>query len=219
MSSIPDSRSFTLSTYDITQQVIVNKTYVPAGWSNTVGTASPRLTKVVWKNIDLRRLLGDMFYSYRQFNLVTRTLMVGNTDNIGSEDAANLYEDRSWVIMMGPGDQGTFHWTHNYHLSTSIPNTMMPIATWSTVTTGASEGFTAYFPDGIFAATFDTQGSYMIDIAIHILRASDLNYLIMNNDTTTLTNATSPTALPNWQMMFDIVPVLSSKIDKSNVRT
>lgn len=218
MSSIPDSRSFALNTYDITQQVISNVTYVPAGWSNTVGTASPRMTKVVWKNIDLRRLLGDMFYTYRQFNLVTRTLTVGNCDNIGSQATDQLYDDRNWVVMMSGDANPTFHWTHNYHLSSTIPNTMMPVATYSTVNVGASEGFTQFYSDN-FAASFDTQGSYIIDIAIHILRASDLNYLVMNNDTTTLINATSPTSLPNWQMMFDIVPVLSSKIDKSNLRT
>ena len=203
------TRTLTLHTYAITQQKLNGMSYKP-GYSSPAGFANDRVTDVTWTNISLRRLLDDaLYYKYRRFNLVLRQFATDAARYLGSmdNDLDEQYNDRSIAICMtGPT------WAHNWSIEAGTTTAEAELGYFIVpyLTNAPDEAVCQYFSTNSIR-TFTLDGLETIDINLKLRRTCDGQLPIMGAD-----NTNFPTNYPNWTAVFEIYPVLDSKIDENN---
>lgn len=71
-----ETSALTLRTFDINSAANNSVTTVNVPIDNNVGTITANGQVMIWKNVNLRMLLGDMYEKYDKFNIVLTSLMV-----------------------------------------------------------------------------------------------------------------------------------------------
>jgi hypothetical protein len=219
MSVFAEVRQLLLDTKDIGWHVppanIIQTTYYANPFVNpNMGVVNNRLTEAVWQNIDLVEVLGEeMWNTYDKFNISIRSFTVNNVADLGPMVVStDMFNDRSLYIGM------TMPWVNNYNIAKKCTERECIVAAYSSTNTGASEGFTQYYNDNAVVFTFGKREGRKIDIRVRLIRTVDGNTLGFNWPTQNTSGASpaQPTNLVHWSLLFDIHPVLSSRVSKKN---
>ncbi len=211
MSAFAEVRQLVLDTRDIgwhTSSPNQTTYYADPYLNPNVGFVNNRLTDATWTRVDLLELLGEeMWNTYDKFNLGVRSFTINNCADLGVSSGADMYNDRSLYIGM------TMPWVNNYNVALKRTSPEAIIAAYSSTNTSASEGFTQYYNDNAVVFTFGKHQGRYIDIRVRMIRTNDGNTLGYNWPTTN----TTPTNLVHWSVLFDITPVLASRVSKKNI--
>ena len=220
MSAFGEVRQLALDTKDIGWHTAspIQTTYYANPYINpNVGFVNNRLTEATWTRVDLLELLGEeMWNTYDKFNIGLRSFTINNVADLGTmstvPNSENIYNDRSLYIGM------TMPWVNNYIVGKKRTDPEAIIAAYSSTNTSASEGFTQYYNDNAIVFTFGKHQGRCIDIKVRLIRTNDGNTLGYNwptQDTLGFSPA-QPTNLVHWSLLFDITPVLASRVSKKN---
>lgn len=207
------TRTLTLHTYAITQRPIDGYSAPEPNnpYRSASGYANDKLTSVTWTGVSLRRVLDDvLYYKYKRFNLVLRQFATDACGAIGKfTDPNETLNERSLSInVTGP------NWAHNYVVAN---RTTSATARFASIVvpydpTHSDESVCEYF-DSNAMRTFTVDGLETIDITVSILRTVDNQPPLLSGVADAL-----PATYPNWVCVFDIYPVLDSKIDENNAQ-
>jgi hypothetical protein len=112
------------------------------GSTNSVGIANSTNTSLTFTNIDLRTVLGDMYYNYDLFNLCLNTVSTGSVASTytGGGYANGVYDNLcSFITMSGlPWKNQSYNQSNNHN------NNIVTIGTFqfpSVINTAASQNY------------------------------------------------------------------------------
>ena len=112
------------------------------GGTNGAGSSNTYMSQLTWTNIDLRSILGDMYYKYDKFNLCLTTL---GCDAVSASIALNGYANNSYDNLYASVNISGLPWINQtYNQATNHNRGLVPIALYQFPATVNQANLTNY---------------------------------------------------------------------------
>jgi hypothetical protein len=164
-----ESRILNLRSIDINSSDI-HEDYYNTSIVTAYGKVEENRSKLTWTNIDMRLILGDMFYKYDRFNISLNFVGTSETGS-GTETSSDL---RFFQVMLS-GLSFTTTYNHSYHSNDT--KALMGLINLPLTAD------TAYITNQQNSATYTFDKTQNVSLTIDLLNITDNAYYLPTDDT------------------------------------